>query len=201
MTKQHDPFFVLALPRSRTAWLSTFLTYGGAQCGHDLVVRCANIAEFESAMAHYAGTCETGAATGWKYIRTRWPKARILVVQRDVVEVVESLERNGLRGLVDVEALLHREQMLEALSASRRVKTIGFEDLNDVDCCKYVFEWLLRRDFDAGHWASLRDKNIQIDFAKRVEFLQEHRQVLANFSAEVVAKVQGLGSAGCLNLN
>ena len=29
------PFLVLALPRSRTFWLSRFLAFGGWDCGHD----------------------------------------------------------------------------------------------------------------------------------------------------------------------
>lgn len=194
-----SPFFVMALPRSRTAWLSTFLTYGGRPCGHDLVVRCSTLAEFEGAMAHHVGTCETGAMVGWKLIRSKWPKARVLVVQRPLAEVIQSLERKGLRA--DVGALVERQQMLEALSNSKGVKTITYEDLDSVDCCKWVFEYLLRKEFDAGHWSALKDRNIQIDFDKRVKFLYENREVLAGFAAEVTMAVKKLGSEGCLNLN
>ena len=68
---RRTPFIVLSLPRSRSAWISAFLSYGGRKCGHDLAPTCGTMAEFVAMFGGggYAGTAETGAVVGWKAIR------------------------------------------------------------------------------------------------------------------------------------
>lgn len=193
------PFFVIALPRSRTAWLSTFLSYQGRRVGHDLIVRCDKISEFETAMASHVGTCETGAVVGWKLIKTKWPKSKIIVINRPVGEIVKSCALKGLA--VDPELLEERAAMLEALARTPGVFQTDFELLNDVEVCKWIFEYLLEIEFDAGWWSDLRSKNIQIDFAKRVQELANGSARLAALTQEVLLETRKLGGARCLDLN
>ncbi len=196
-TKQ--PFFVVALPRSRTAWLSTFLGYQGRRVGHDLIVRCDSIAEFDEAMTRHDGTCETGAAMGWKLIRTMWPKSKIIVVNRPIDEIVKSCAVKGLA--VDRQVLEERQVMLQMLSRCAGVHSVDFDDLNSSDVCKWIFEHLLEIEFDKQWWMDLRHKNIQIDFAKRVKELYDGRERIANLVNEVLTETRKLGGERWLDLN
>ena len=167
--------------------------------GHDLIVRAASVSEFTQAMDHYTGTCETGAVVGWKLVKTQWPFSKILVVKRPVAEIVQSCLAKGLT--VDTNLLEERAVMLEMLARSIGVHSIDFADLNEVDCCKWVFEHLLEIEFDVKWWSELRNKNIQIDFEKRVLELAMGRERLAAMTNEVIMASRKLGSGTCLDLN
>ena len=56
------PFIVFSLPRSRSAWVARFLSYGEKRCGHDVATECGSLAELTGRLhGEYAGTAETGA--------------------------------------------------------------------------------------------------------------------------------------------
>ena len=79
------PFIVYALPRSRTKWLSRFLTYGGWTCWHDVAVGMRSMADVDRFFARpNTGTAETGAAPGWMLLAQRFPDMRVVVVRRPV---------------------------------------------------------------------------------------------------------------------
>ncbi len=68
-------FIVLSLPRSRSTWLSLFLSHE-AQIGHDIGADCSSVAEFMSSIG--AGTCETGAAFAWPLIKRLSPDIKVI---------------------------------------------------------------------------------------------------------------------------
>ena len=70
-------FLILSLPRSRSKWLSCFLSPPGRDCGHDLIVGCGSLADFSKALALRVGSCETGAMVGWKLVRQVMPEVRL----------------------------------------------------------------------------------------------------------------------------
>lgn len=198
MILAHSPFFVISLPRSRSAWLASFLSYKGLKCGHDLLVDCGSVAEFENAMAGVAGSCETAAVVGWKLLRSKWPMSKIVVITRDIPAIVASCVAQGLN--VDVGQFIERREMLDMLSASQGVRTFEFEELRDPQVCKAIFEWLLEREFDAEWWANLSAKNIQIDLVSRVRAIQNNNERLSALTTEVLAATRQLGGAQCLGL-
>ena len=62
-TPSAPPFIVYALPRSRTFWLSKFLSYGGWACDHDEAVRLRGLDDMQSSLdIPMRGSVETAAA-------------------------------------------------------------------------------------------------------------------------------------------
>ena len=65
------PFVIFALPRSRTFWLSKFLTAGGWVCEHDEARHVRGMDDVRSALGReFTGYVETGAAPFWPLIRS-----------------------------------------------------------------------------------------------------------------------------------
>jgi hypothetical protein len=127
------PFIVFSLPRSRSAWISRFLSYGGWKCGHDLATRCATMKEFVGLLNdENVGTAETGAVVGWRAIRRLLPDARIAVIRRPVQQIYDSLARFGLGSQILMDELIERDAMLDRLARVEGARSFSFADLNNV---------------------------------------------------------------------
>ncbi len=197
------PFFIVSLPRSRSCWLSTFLSYQTSSisrvCGHDLLVRCKSISEFREQVAEVDGTCETAIIEGWKIMRDLWPKSRVVVIHRDLVSIVQSCRKLGLEP--NLEQLIERKEMLDMLANAPGVKSYQFEQLEDPAICKEIFEFCLKLEFDVNWWSLLQSKNIQINMPLRLQEIQSRYEDLRSLRLEVLAASSKLGNAGCLGLH
>lgn len=183
-------WIIVALPRSRTKWLSEWLGFEGRYAvGHDLAVECSSIADFEDALDAVDGTVETGAMLAWRLLRQR-EGLRIATISRPLPEIVNSFLSKGVQ--VDVGELIARAEMLEALQGQPGVKSFTFADLASESACATLWEFLLRRDFDFEWWAEMRGKNIQIDLAERISRLRANAPGLEALRAELLAAQRGL---------
>lgn len=191
---REEKFFVLSLPRSRSKWMSEFLSYGGKLCGHDLVVDCASAGDFERALEQLDGTCETGAVLGWKVLRAKWPRAKFVTVHRPIGEIVRSFEILGLA--VDFMDLAMKEQMLLALSQSPGVVSITFDQLSSFEVCGAIFGHCLGMGLEYDYWAELNSKNIQIDMEQRLRVLARNAPALAAFRQDIARAQIGVPSWG-----
>lgn len=94
-------FFVLGLPRSRTAWFSNFLTYGPSWCYHEELVKHANFEslkkKLDSRPEQIVGISDTLGILLYKELKEYFPEAKFILIKREVVEVEESAERLGLQ--------------------------------------------------------------------------------------------------------
>src|SRR6187549_949658 len=84
-------FFILALPRSRTKWLSEFLTHGDVLCHHELIAHCNDLDELATLGRN--GSSETLGLLLWRALYDRYPNAKYVLVQRDPAEVEDSMRR------------------------------------------------------------------------------------------------------------
>lgn len=195
-------FIIFSLPRSRSKWISHFLSYQGAVCGHDTAASCGSVEQFLAKFGQkdFVGTCETGAVLGWKLIRHCMPKAKLIVVRRPVDQIIRSLAQQQV--WVDPGEMQVRGAMLDALSRAPGVKTITYEQLEQLEVCKWLFEHCLDLAFDFEHWQSLASTNIQIDMRQRMELLSRNALAIAAFKKEVLSATASLtGGALCPGLN
>ena len=193
-----SPFIIFALPRSRTAWLASWLCHGGEyKVAHDLTMNCRRPADFFSMLAECDGTTETGAEIGWRLIRNVLPKSKFLVIRRDIDDVEDSLAAKGITGVRD--QLEEREIMLEAISALPGTETFAFDDLKIKRCCKWIWEHLLEVPFDEPWWKRCNSLNIQIDMEYRKKEFIAKAEVLAQLRLDILAMQKDLGQ--CLTLN
>ena len=156
MTK---PFIIYALPRSRTLWLSKFLTYGKWECKHDLLAEYIAIPPIvEYLKQPYRGIIDTGLVVA----RMQMPEAKIVCIHRKPQEVKDSLAAIGLPGLIDVDLL---DSKLEELRGVKGVRHYNYEDLNDLATCADIAQFCTGQ-FSVQWWRCLCNANIQIDISK-----------------------------------
>ncbi len=191
--KAPPPFVILSLPRSRSAWLSHFLRYGGRTVGHDILIDCRSVADFPRAFEMgLDGTCETAAMLGWQLIRHLMPKARLITIHRPVAEVEKSLAAAGFP--VDSEELEIREALLESASRAPGVRRFEYSALADPMVCKELFELALgpRLEFDLAWWNYCAGVNIQVNAAERLAKLAKAGHRMAVLKSEARCALERL---------
>lgn len=177
------PFIVLGLPRSRTAWLSRFLTYGDHVCGHEEIRHLRSLNDVKMWFDQpNTGTAETAAAPWWRLLKTYAPDARVVVVRRPVEDVFDSLMR--LPGLAFDPATLMTllcklDCKLDQIEARMdNVLSVDFADLAEEQTCRKIFEHCLPYPHDHNHWTELKDQNIQINMFATMRYMQAYKPAL-----------------------
>lgn len=178
-------FLIVALPRSRTAWLSRFLTYGDHICGHEELRHMRSVDDVKAWLSMpNMGSAETTAAPWWRLMQRMAPDVRVVVVRRPVAEVVESLAAFGFDKAV-MEPLMMRLDAKLAQVAKRvpNALEVTFDALNDEETCKAVFEHCLPYTFDRNHWQRLASENVQCDMRALVRYAAAFRPQLDKLAA------------------
>lgn len=179
-------FLILALPRSRTFWLSKFLSVGDFECGHEEARYLRTVEDAKTWLQDDSrGSCETGIAHYWRLIQEINPNIRIVVVRRPVAEVVASLMRLDMKGVgaFDRELLEKRMTRLDAKLAqiARRVPgvfSVNFADLPHEETARAIFAHCLPYDFDLERWRLFERANLQCNMRAMVRYAISYRAAL-----------------------
>jgi ribosomal protein S18 acetylase RimI-like enzyme len=180
------PFIVLTLPRSRSAWLSRFLTYRDWHCGHDELRHMRQIEDARSWLAQPAtGTVETAVAPFWRLARHLRPDVRFVTIRRDPEEVAESIVRCGLASDLDatVRAMRRLDHKLGQIERRTGARSFRFEDLAREEVCADLFEHLLPYRHDSARWAELDRQNVQINVPALNRYVAAHRTQIDRLGA------------------
>ena len=181
------PFLILGLPRSRTKWLATFLSYRDWHCGHEELLRCRSFDDLRSWLAQpCTGSAETSAAPFWRLIPKLAPAARIVVVRRPVDEVIASLLRFGLFDPAALTVAMRRAdaKLDQAEARLPGVLSVRYSDLTDEAMCARVFEHCLPYEHDAAWWSACAAINMQIDLRAMLRYFMAHRPQLEKLAAQ-----------------
>lgn len=176
------PFIIFGLPRSRTAWLSRFLTYGDVICGHEQIALMRGLDDARALFADpRRGTAETAAAPWWRLLPRYAPNARVVVVRRPVNDVLDSLL--SIRGCTfDAAALrdvlLGLDSKLSQIEARLPCLSVSFAGLENEQTCADVFEYCLPYAHDHEHWARLASRNIQVNVPELMAYIEANRAAL-----------------------
>lgn len=161
------PFFILGLPRSRTTWLSRFLTYRDWTCGHEEIRHLRGLDDVKSWLSlPNHGSAETAAAPYWRILLKYRPDARIVTVRRPAEDVFHSLVR--LHSF-DHAALRRQLRYLDAKLDQVEARcpnavSVAYAELVDEARCKDIFEYCLPYAHDREWWAFLAPINVQSSF-------------------------------------
>jgi hypothetical protein len=192
-----EPFIVLTLPRSRSYWLSKFLTFGAWKCWHDV---SAGMRTMDDVARFFArpdtGTVETAVAPGWALLAHSVPGLRTAVVHRPVDDVLASLAR----ALADIpydapmarRFMLYEARLLRRISVRPGVLSVEFADLEQEDACSAIFEHCLRCPMPRPHWEGLRHRNIQVDLRSVIAYRVAHRFETTAFKRAAKAELWAL---------
>lgn len=184
------PFIVFALPRSRSAWLATFLTYRDWRCEHEGLMFCDSLEDVRTWLGRSCtGTCETAAAPFWKLLERFAPDARVVTLRRPIPAVLASLRAAGLQfDRVHMHRTLENtERRLDDIEAAMPdVLSVRFADLEDEAMCARVFEHCLPYRHDAERWRQLAAQNIQVDMRQLKRTVARRQRQLHALTAQAL---------------
>lgn len=174
-------FVVMGTPRSRTAWLARFLTYGDWYCAHEELRHLRSMDDVRSWFAQPCmGTVETAAAPWWRLL----PEGvRTVVVRRPIGEVMDSLHRLGLTfDAVLVERQIERlDAKLRQVAARTNAVSVQFAELEREDTCARIFEHCLGIPHDHAWWQAMAPVNIQNPMLPLIRYFDAYKPQLDKF--------------------
>lgn len=141
-------FFVLGLPRSRTAWLANFLTYDNNFCFHEGLNGCRSIAEYKTKIGDH-GDSGTGLAL------IDLPVAPKIIIERDIEPIIEFV--SSTYGYCDRKDIIRLKRRLDKVQGLR----IAFNDIDDR--LQDIWEYLIGDGFDQQRADMLKKLNIQVN--------------------------------------
>jgi len=164
------PYFITGFPRTRTAWLANFLTYGDSFCFHEALKRCGGVDAlpglFASTRRRYVGNSDSALPFFASAVRKLFPQAKWVVIERDEDEVLKSVRR-VLPGLKHQEMLNMTKRYLDMLNGALRIK---FSELKDRAMCKQIWEYCVPDiPFSNMRWELLDQLNVQANDINLVE--------------------------------
>lgn len=196
------PFIVYTAGRSRTAWLSAFLSYGSVQCHNEVAIRFRNMEDVAGFFATgRTGSAETGAAPGWRLINHHVPGIRSVVVRRPIEEIIASFARSEVAHIAAIDedrlrrVITYEDRCLRRISAQPGTLTVDFADLGHADTCARVFEHCLPYRFDPQWWGFLRGQNIQADVADLFSYYRDNRDAIEGFKRAAKRDLTALARA------
>jgi hypothetical protein len=175
----HPPFIVLALPRSRTFWLSEFLSYRDWHCGHDELIHMRTLDDCRTWFTQPCiGTVETAAAPFWRLLPSG---LRVVTVRRPVVAVLASVLR-AVPGCdpTGMEKLLRAaDAKLDQIEARvPGVLSVRFDDLATEETCGEIFEHCLPYPHDPRWWAAMDARHVSGKLSAQIRYCRAYIQQL-----------------------
>ena len=170
MDDGRDKFYVLATPRSRSNWLSRFLSTPTCTVDHEGSYKYSNVEDMNN-RDNPDGIVDTGLSLLWDKLQ-----GKILIVRRNPEDCLKSLILRAKKfNLVRSEDSLREELRIgnACLDAAEAYHpSIGFDDLQNESACKEIFEYLTCEPFDRDRWLNMKDVNLQSDWAEKKRQLE-----------------------------
>ncbi len=168
-------FFIMGLPRSRTAWLSNWFTHELSICVHDASRFCDNSQGMKKVLHSgdafrpdwfkrrwYYGSADS--VNGWWYegLNKQFPRARFALIERDFDEVSYSCERLFNENVDKELRALHNVH--EHIKHNDNVYVVNYERLNHPAVMQGLHEWLTPQvPFDNARFELLNNLDITIN--------------------------------------
>ena len=152
-------FFITGLPRSRTSWLANFFTYNDSFCFHEATRFCSSMNDLKELMQSHSASNIGNADPALLYIMDdlvkQFPSAKIVLIERELHETVDSFidfytsyEYKNIQEWI--EELFEK---MEKIKKNYQVLTVKHNDLNNMDECRKVWNFILPGEtFDEKRW-------------------------------------------------
>ena len=146
-------FYITGLPRSRTAWLSVFLTHGNAFCHHEAMNGCHSIEDYQAKMS-LSGYDFVGNSDCGLFLSPELINGPLIIIERDIDEVLHSLVKlfpgYDLRSYIS--GIRDQIQQLNGLR-------IPYNQLNDR--LDEIWKYCIGEGYDRFYAENLKKMNIQ----------------------------------------
>ena len=144
-------FFVVGLPRSRTAWLANFLTYNGRFCYHEGVDGCSTITDYKNKLGQDKG--DSCTALMLLNIHKEFPNAPVVVIESDIKRAVEFSKHTYGKDLTkEFEMLKEKMRFIKGLRIPLHAINDSLED---------IWSYLIGTPYDKERGDLLKNMNIQ----------------------------------------
>lgn len=165
MAMTYDPFFIFALPRSRTAWLANFLTYDGSYCFHEALMYCRRVDDlrnmFYAVHRRAVGNSDCANALLFNQIVSVFPNAKLIVIERPLDECIESAKAANIAGY-DSPVMHMTHEMLQEIKRKHKCLVVDYHRL-DKSACEAIWQYINPRvQFDGERWEMLNDLEVSI---------------------------------------
>ncbi len=114
-------FFVIGLPRSRTAWLANFLTQGEHFCYHEAINGCSSIAAYKAKLGNQG---DSGTGMMMFDMNALFPDAPIVIIESDPKKSIDFCHQTY--GYYDPNIIYHLRDRLDTIDGLR----VLFKDIN-----------------------------------------------------------------------
>jgi len=141
-------FFILGLPRSRTAWLANFLTYDGLYCHHEGVNHCTTMDEYWRKLGDDGDSTTVGNLL--KVHEIDCPK---IIIDRDISHAIEFSIKNY--GKSPTQFLEECKDYLDRLDGLH----VKYEEIDKY--LELIWSYLSNKPFDRKRAEILTQMNIQ----------------------------------------
>jgi len=146
-------FFIIGLPRSRTAWLSNFLTFDGEFCYHEGLNGCSSISDYKAKLGSFRGDSNTGLMLF--NFEKHFPGAKVVVIDSEIDKASEfSKETYGEDITKQLKLMKERLDGIKGLH-------INVNDINDK--LKEIWEYVSDKAFNKERADMLVKLNIQVN--------------------------------------
>lgn len=171
-------FIIYALPRTRTYWLSQFLSYGNVKCGHDELRHIRGLDDIKSllSMPDY-GSAETGAAPYWRLIHAMRRDIKVVTIRRPVSDVVDSLMAMGVSlRRRDLHARMqYLDAKLDQIEARvPDVMRVDFNALQDEAQCAALFTHCTGLPHDEAWYRHVAPLRLTVDLSAYLRYFEGH---------------------------
>jgi len=198
-------FILYALPRSRTRWLSEFLSYKDFHCCHEQAVTMRSLDDVRTFFGGpNIGTVETAAIYGRVLIKHIVPDIREVVILQDVDKAVDRMMKTDTGGIATYDknivykTFLRADRLLRKAASDPNVLTVDYNDLDKEETCKTIFEHCLPYPFDREYWKVFKDWNIQINIKDFMLYYSCNKDKVEAFKAHCKSELRKLVRDGLI---
>ena len=143
-------FFIIGLPRSRTAWLANFMTYGGVYCHHDALNGCRSIEEYKDKIGNDG---DSNTCMMMFDLKSHFPDRKILIIESDPKRAEQYiLENLGFDGSDWVNKAVDQMDSLGGLR-------VHFENINKR--LRQIWEYLSDDPYNEKRGDMIKNLNVQ----------------------------------------
>lgn len=151
-------FFIIGLPRSRTAWLANFLTYGQL-CYHEGLNGCNSLKEYREKLGENNGDSSTGLML--LDMNKEFPDSPKVIIESDPQRAVEWAQHSF--GYSDPSHVLLLQERMDYIEGLR----VKYEDIDDR--LEEIWGHLIGTSFDPERAEMLKQLNIQVSDVHNVD--------------------------------
>lgn len=174
-------YFIVALPRSRTAWLANLLTWGPSFCFHEGLIGCRNMAELRAKLSlprtPLAGNADTGSMMAVDKLVEAFPDARYVLLCRNPDGFVEQAARMGAdreHALSMLDTFAHACDVLHG-----RALVVRSADLDRRETVEAIWNHVgIAEPFPAMRYEQLRDTKVEAILSRVRERAEQHADEL-----------------------